>query len=171
MFKIYFLLDEGPSPSTQPCQDRTACDFNKPIVSSSSVVPITPSKTARNLEVVIDDQLNFSDHMVKTTRSCKFALYNICKIRPFLSEHDSQLLAQALILSRLEYCNALLASSIKPLQLIHNTQNARQTSVHQFALANNSCSHKIQEIDVCLQKQLWLCTPLHKFTTSDICAL
>ncbi len=24
---IHFLLDEGPSPSTQPCQDRTACGY------------------------------------------------------------------------------------------------------------------------------------------------
>ncbi len=83
---------------------------------------ITPSKTARNLGVVIDDKLNFSDHITKTARSCRFALYNIKKIRPFFSEHATQLLVQALVLSRLDYCNALLsglpASSIKPLQLI-----------------------------------------------------
>ncbi len=85
---------------------------------------ITPSKTARNLGVMIDDQLTFSDHIAKTARSCRFALFNIKKIRPFLSEHASQLLVQALVLSRLDYCNALLsglpASSIKPLQLIQN---------------------------------------------------
>ncbi len=78
---------------------------------------ITPSKTARNLGVVTDDKLNFSDHITKTARSCRFTLYNIKKIRPFLSE-------QALVLSRLDYCNALLAglpaSSIKPLQVIQN---------------------------------------------------
>ncbi len=85
---------------------------------------ITPSKTARNLGVVIDDKLNFTDHITKTARSCRFALYNIKKIRPFLSEHSTQLLVQSLVLSRLDYCNALLAglpaSSIKPLQLIQN---------------------------------------------------
>ncbi len=85
---------------------------------------IAPSKTARNLGVVIDDKLNFTDHITKTARSCRFALYNIKKIRPFLSEHPTQLLVQALVLSRLDYCNALLAgfpaSSIKPLQLIQN---------------------------------------------------
>ncbi len=66
----------------------------------------------------------FSDHITKTARSCRFALYNIKKIRPFLSEHATQLLVQALVLSRLDYCNALLAglpaSSIKHLQLIQN---------------------------------------------------
>ncbi len=85
---------------------------------------ITPSKTARNLGVVIDDKLNFTDHITKTARSCRFALYNIKKIRPFLSKHATQLHVQALVLSRLDYCNALLAglptSSIKSLQLIQN---------------------------------------------------
>ncbi len=44
-------------------------------------------------------------------------------------------------------------------------------SVHQFALATNSCSHSIQGINVCLQNHLWLCTPLPKFITSDLYAL
>ncbi len=85
---------------------------------------ITPSKTARYLGVVIDNKLNFTEHITKTARFCRFALYNIKKIRPFLSEHATQLLVQALVLSRLDYCKALLgglpASSIKPLQLIQN---------------------------------------------------
>uniref|UniRef100_A0A8C1RDE1 Reverse transcriptase domain-containing protein n=1 Tax=Cyprinus carpio TaxID=7962 RepID=A0A8C1RDE1_CYPCA len=85
---------------------------------------ITPSRTARNLGVVMDDQLSFTDHIATTTRSCRFALYNIRKIRPFLSEQATQLLVQALVLSRLDYCNALLADlpacTIKPLQLIQN---------------------------------------------------
>ncbi len=94
--------------------------FTFQLVSST----ITPSKTARNLGVVIDDKLNFTDQITKTARSCRFALYNIKKIRPFLSEHATQLLVQALVLSRLDYCHALLAglpaNSIKPLQLIQN---------------------------------------------------
>ncbi len=112
------LLHEGPSPSTQPWQDRTACGSIKPIVSSQFHHPV------KNLGVMIDDQLPFSDNIAKTARSCRFALFNIKKIRPFLSEHATQLLVQALVLSRLDYCNALLAglpaSSIKPLQLIQN---------------------------------------------------
>ncbi len=46
------------------------------------------------------------------------------KSLPFLWEHATQLLVQALVLSRLDYCTALLAglpaSSIRPLQLIQN---------------------------------------------------
>ncbi len=58
-------------------------------------------------------------------RSCRFALHNIRKIRPFLIEHAAQLLVQALVISRLDYCKALLAglpsNTIKPLQMIQNT--------------------------------------------------
>uniref|UniRef100_A0A8C2J8N4 Reverse transcriptase domain-containing protein n=1 Tax=Cyprinus carpio TaxID=7962 RepID=A0A8C2J8N4_CYPCA len=85
---------------------------------------ITPSRTARNLGAVMDHQLSFTDHIASTTRSCRFALYNNRKIRPFLSEQATQLLVQALVLSRLDYCNALLvglpACTFKPLQLIQN---------------------------------------------------
>ncbi len=69
---------------------------------------ITPSASVRNLGVIFDVQLTFKDHIAKTARSCRFALHNIRKIRPFLTEHAAQLLVQALVISRLDYCNALL---------------------------------------------------------------
>ncbi|KAI2664949.1 putative RNA-directed DNA polymerase from transposon BS [Labeo rohita] len=71
---------------------------------------ITPSSSARNRGVIFDDQLTFKDHIAKTARSCRFALHNIRKIRSFLTEQATQLLVQALVISRLDYCNALLAS-------------------------------------------------------------
>ncbi len=85
---------------------------------------ITPSASVRNLGVIFNDQLTFKEHIAKTARSCRFALHNIRKIRPFLTEHAAQLLVQALVISRLDYCNALLAglpsNAIKPLQMIQN---------------------------------------------------
>ncbi len=72
---------------------------------------------------MIDDQLTFSDHIAKTARSCRFALFNIKKIKPFLSEYASTTPCSS-SWSRLDYCSARLAglpgSSIKPLQLIQN---------------------------------------------------
>ncbi len=68
--------------------------------------------------------MNFKDHIAKTARSCRFALHNIRKIRPFLIKHLTHLLVQALVISRLHYCNALLAGlpscTNKPLQMIQN---------------------------------------------------
>ncbi len=95
-------------------------DFTIQLASST----ITPSASIRNLGVIFDDQLTFKEHIVKTARSCRFALHNIRKIRPFLTEHAAQIRAQALVISRLDYCNALLAglpsNTIKPLQMIQN---------------------------------------------------
>ncbi len=146
---------------------------------------ITPSRTARNLGVVIDDQLSFADHIATMARSCRFALYNIRKIRPFLSEQAAQLLVQALVLSRLDYCNALLAGlptcTIKPLQLIQNAaarvvfnlaeKSSRYPSLHPVTLATNSRSHQIQGTDVCLQDHNWHCTNIPKLASSNLCAL
>ncbi|XP_051549304.1 uncharacterized protein LOC127438059 [Myxocyprinus asiaticus] len=85
---------------------------------------VTPSKRVRNLGLTIDNRLNFTDHISKTARSCRFTLYNIRKIRPFLSEHATQLLVQSLVITRLDCCNALIAGlpacAIRPLQMIQN---------------------------------------------------
>ncbi|KAK3539660.1 hypothetical protein QTP70_011109 [Hemibagrus guttatus] len=51
---------------------------------------ISPSATARNLGVTMDNQLSFSSHVANVTRSCRFLLYNIRRIRPFLSTQATQ---------------------------------------------------------------------------------
>src|SRR4029434_8765560 len=80
---------------------------------------LAPSKTARNLGVIIDDQLTFTAHIASVSRSCRFALYNIRKIRRYLTQYATKLLVQTLVSSRLDYCNALLtglpACVVKPL--------------------------------------------------------
>src|SRR4029434_6613122 len=78
-------------------------------------------KTARNLGVIIDDQLTFTAHIASVSRSCRFALYNI---RELGSQYATQLLVQTLVISRLDNCNAILiglpACVVKPLQMIQN---------------------------------------------------
>src|SRR4029434_3394357 len=63
-------------------------------------------------------------HIASVSRSCRFVLYNICKIRPYLTQCVTQLLVQTLVSSRLVFCNALLTSLpaciVKPLQMIQN---------------------------------------------------
>ncbi len=85
---------------------------------------INTSSSAKNLGVIFDDQLTFKEHIAKTARSCRFALHNIGKINSFLTQHAAHLLVKALVISRLDYCNALLAGlplcTIKPLQMIQN---------------------------------------------------
>ncbi len=58
--------------------------------------------------VFLEYHLTFKDHNVKTAQSCRAVLHNIRKIRPFLIVLSVELLVQALLFSRLDYCNALL---------------------------------------------------------------
>ncbi len=85
---------------------------------------VAPNKVARNLGIMIDDHLSFSDHIASVARSCRFSLFNIKKIRPYLTLYATQLLVQALVISRLDYCNSLLiglpACAIRPLQMVQN---------------------------------------------------
>ena len=73
---------------------------------------------------MIDDQLTFKVQVASIARSCRYALYNIRRIRPYLTQQATQLLVQALVISRIDYCNSLLAGlpacTFKPLQMIQN---------------------------------------------------
>ncbi|KAI4892322.1 hypothetical protein NFI96_003465 [Prochilodus magdalenae] len=81
---------------------------------------ITLTEDEGSLGVILDGQLSFSAHIANLTRSCRF----LRRIRPFLSQEATQLLVQSLVISRLDYCNSLLAGlplrAVRPLQLVQN---------------------------------------------------
>ena len=83
---------------------------------------VMSTRTALNLGVTLDDRLSFSANIASVTRTGTFLLYNIRRIHPFLTEKAAQVLIQALVMSRLDYCNSLLAgapaSAMKPLELV-----------------------------------------------------
>jgi len=84
-------------------------------------IKVSPSLTARNHGVVLDDQLCCNANITSVARSCRIALY---KIRPLLTREAAQILVQALVITRHDIGIALLAglpaSAIKPLQRIQN---------------------------------------------------
>ncbi len=85
---------------------------------------ITPSASVRNLGVIFDDQLSFKEHIARLLDLAGLHYTTSERSGPFLTEHAAQLLLQALVISRVVYCNALLAglpsNTIKPLQMIQN---------------------------------------------------
>jgi hypothetical protein len=85
---------------------------------------MSPSQSAKNLGVTMDNTLLSYANIKAVTSSCRFMLYNIRRVRPYLTQDVAQVLMQALVLSCLDYCNSLLAGlltcAIKPLQLIQN---------------------------------------------------
>ena len=54
--------------------------------------------------------------------SVHFALYNVTKIRPYRTQYATQLLVQAMVIFRTDYCNILLAGlpscTVKPSQMV-----------------------------------------------------
>uniref|UniRef100_A0A673ZSF1 Reverse transcriptase domain-containing protein n=1 Tax=Salmo trutta TaxID=8032 RepID=A0A673ZSF1_SALTR len=99
------------------------CPFHDLAITVDNSLVSSP-QSAKNLGVILDNTLSFSTNIKAVTRSCRFMLYNIRRVRPCLTQEATQVLIQALVISRLDYCNSLLAGlpacAIKPLQLIQN---------------------------------------------------
>ncbi|XP_052313417.1 uncharacterized protein LOC127906203 [Oncorhynchus keta] len=99
------------------------CPFHDLAITVDNSI-VSSSQSAKNLGVILDNTLSFSTNIKSVARSCRFMLYNIRRVRPCLTQEAAQVLIQALVISRLDYCNSLLAGlpacAIKPLQLIQN---------------------------------------------------
>jgi hypothetical protein len=86
------------------------------------------SLSVKNLGVTLDNTLSMQKFISQTSQSCHYHLRRISAIRKYLSSDATAKLVSSFILSRLDYCNSLLAglpaSSIQPLQRIQTTQLA-----------------------------------------------
>ncbi len=68
--------------------------------------------------------------------SCRFALHNIRKIRPFLTEHAAHFFSRPLSFPRLDYCNALLADFHQTHQTSTNYSECAERLVFKRAQKN-----------------------------------
>ena len=68
-----------------------------------------PAKSARNLGVIFDKNFNFRSHISAICSSCIYHIRDLRRIRRHLDLDSAQLLANALVSSRLDYCNSLLS--------------------------------------------------------------
>ena len=85
---------------------------------------IEPSDVVRDLGVYFDSELSMHNHVSRVTRSCFYQLRRLRPIRRLLGRGVTQRLVAAFVLSRLDYCNALLAelpaATLAPLQRVQN---------------------------------------------------
>ena len=83
---------------------------------------ITPVNTVRDLGVLLDSSLNLKAHITSVTRSCFFHLRRIRQVKKCLNERCLRVLVQALVISRIDYCNSILtglpAVTIHPLTTV-----------------------------------------------------
>ena len=68
-----------------------------------------PAKSARNLGVIFDKNFNFRSHISAICSSCIYHIRDLRRIRRHLDLDSAKLLANALVSSRLDYCNSLLS--------------------------------------------------------------
>jgi len=100
------------------------------VTSSVSVagVDLPVADDIKVLEVVLDRRLSFHKHVSAVAQSCNYHTQAIRHIQHLLTTELAQTLACSLILSRIDYCNAVLhgapSYSIKRLQRVEN--NAAQ---------------------------------------------
>ena len=116
--------------------DKTELIFIAPSrFSSSNVSPktiqlddhfITPSQVVRNLGVMLDQKLSFNQYISSICRACYFELRRISSVRHLLSENATKTLICAFVLSRLDYCNALLSGC--PNNLLHRLQKIQNNA-------------------------------------------
>ena len=96
-------------------------------ISSVSVagVDLLVADQMKVLGVVLDSRLTFDSHATSVVRACNYHVQAIRHIRHLLSTELALTLACSLVLSRLDYCNAVLhgapVGSIQKLQRVQNT--------------------------------------------------
>ena len=94
------------------------------------------SPAQRNLGMVFDSNFTFSDHVSQVIKSTRVHARDLYRIRPLLDLKTSVLLANALVSSRLDYCNSLF-SSLTDFEL-RRLQLAKTHSAGLFSFPLNS---------------------------------
>ena len=86
---------------------------------------IVPSPTIRNLGIMIDCELTMSSQVSRMCKAAYYHLYAISKIRHCLTTEACKIIVHALVISRLDYGNALLygitEALMTKLQMVQNS--------------------------------------------------
>ena len=87
---------------------------------------ITRTSSVRNLGVWFDSTLSVNSHINKTCSLAFYYLYNIRKIRKYLSRETTEMMIHAFLSSRIDYCNSLLFGL--PAYQIHKIQRVQNAA-------------------------------------------
>jgi hypothetical protein len=86
---------------------------------------IKPSSEARNLGIIFDPTLSFTKHISTVCRSSFFQIRQLRQVRPSLDHQSAIILANALVHSKLDYCNSLFFNlpdtTVNRLQRVQNS--------------------------------------------------
>ena len=87
-------------------------------------VKVSAVYNVRNLGTRFNNHLSMKTAINKTCQSGLYHLNNIGRIKRFLTFEDRKLIVQAIVMSRIDYCNSLLygvaATNLSKLQRVQN---------------------------------------------------
>ena len=111
---------------------------NKKIVINDCIISF--SVKVKNLGVLIDSNLSMRDHVNNIIKKSYLEIKRIKNVRQFLNENTTALLVNSLVLSKIDYCNALLVNmSIEQLKRLQRVQN---NAARLVLKRNKFCSSK-----------------------------
>jgi hypothetical protein len=97
-------------------------EASKLIVDKSTTIDSV--HVVRDLGVLFDSELSMHDHISRVSRDCFYQLRRLRQVRRHLNRDVMKCLICSFVLSRIDYCNALLAglptASLRPLQRVQN---------------------------------------------------
>ena len=93
-------------------------DFGTCTISDLQVgeVKVSAVYSVRNLGAWFDANMNMTTHINSICQDIYYHLHNIRRIRKYLSYDNRKSIVQAIIMSRLDYCNGLLYGT--PTQIV-----------------------------------------------------
>ena len=110
--------------------------IHNPPLTISSNTTMQPVSSARNLGIIFDSNLSFSDHISYISKSCFSHIYDLRRIRDTLDHKTACTIATSLIHSKLDYCNSLYLNisnqQLNRLQLILNSAARAVTKTPKF---------------------------------------
>ena len=85
---------------------------------------IQPSSVVWDLGVYMDSERTMKEHVAKIAAACFYHIRRLRQVRRRIGQEVTQQLVLALIMSKLDYCNSVLAglptSTLQPLQRVQN---------------------------------------------------
>ena len=101
------LNDDKTEALVVSTRSRAGVCYNEHLNIGGSLIPFQPK--VKSLRVVLDSSLTMSHHISSVCHSAYLELRRISAIRPFLTTSATATLVCSRVLSRIDYCNSLLA--------------------------------------------------------------
>ena len=123
--------------------------LNNPTFTIDPTTVLQPATFARNLGILIDNNICFDQQISALSRSCSYHLRDLRRIRSTLNFNTATTIATSLVQSKLDYCNSLYLNlpsyHINKLQIIQNNMARAIT-----------CKRKFEHITPTLHSLHWL---------------